>query len=250
MLFCLDWYNMKERGKKMRKTGKSIYALLLLGIIGLGAWAPGARAQADKKQAVQTALKEPGSKKTSAKELVFIANKQKVDELVKAWPGTSREAAQAMIAKYGHPDEATDNLLLWRNNGVWKQTVVYREEVQHNFPVPHHDVLQQSINMNVPPNKVSELLAFDGSLLVDRTKGELAARCDQEAMNFLALNLAYDIIMGNKTADEARSFYTKTAKAFLKGEEDEYTQKLNFVPEKITGDKDDVQVMEIIDDKN
>ena len=34
-----------------------------------------------------------------------------------------------------------------------------------------------------------ELAAFDGAVIVERTKGEMSARCDREAANVLALNL-------------------------------------------------------------
>lgn len=39
---------------------------------------------------------------------------------------------------------------------------------------------------------------------VERTRGELAARCDKEEMNYLALNLANDIATGKVDVDEAR----------------------------------------------
>lgn len=40
---------------------------------------------------------------------------------------------------------------------------------------------------------------------MNRTVGELAARCDMEKMNFLAINLAVDIAEDRKDADEARA---------------------------------------------
>lgn len=40
---------------------------------------------------------------------------------------------------------------------------------------------------------MSELVRFDGSVIIDRTAGEVAARCDMEAMNILTLNLVHDI---------------------------------------------------------
>src|ERR1700730_5479015 len=47
------------------------------------------------------------------------------------------------------------------------------------------------------------LAVFDGSVLVDRTKGEMSARCEGEAANFLALNLADDIVHGRKDVESA-----------------------------------------------
>lgn len=67
------------------------------------------------------------------------------EEIVQAWRKTAREAANAMMDKYGDPDEAWASLLLWHHNGPWRRTVAYREEAQHNFPTPHLDVLEQFI---------------------------------------------------------------------------------------------------------
>jgi len=52
------------------------------------------------------------------------------------------------------------------------------EEIPHDFPKPHMDMLLQSIDYPVPPDKFDELAAYDGSVIAERTKGELAARCD------------------------------------------------------------------------
>lgn len=85
-----------------------------------------------------------------------------------------------MIEKYGAPNEYTESMLIWNNNGPWKRTIVYKEEVDHHFPMPHKDVLEQFVNRNVPVEKFTELAQYDGSVIVERTKGEISARCDKE----------------------------------------------------------------------
>jgi hypothetical protein len=103
------------------------------------------------------------------------------------------------------------------------------------------DILEQAIDYRVPPEKYGALAAYNGSVTARRTRGELAAMCDKEAMNFLALNLAHDIITGKLSVEEARQAYTTTALAFTKGEQRPYTQALQFqVPPKGTGDPDQV----------
>lgn len=89
-------------------------------------------------------------------------------------------------------------------NGPWKRTILYKEEIPHDFPKPHTDLLQQFIDYKTPVDKFDELATYDGSVIVERTKGEISARCDKEEMNFLALNLANDVATGNKTVEEAR----------------------------------------------
>lgn len=152
----------------------------------------------------------------------------RANRFVASWPQTPREVAMKTIAKYGPPQEATPTRLIWHNNGPWKQTILYREEVPHHFPIKHTDLLEQFVDYQVPADKFSDLARYDGSVIVERTKGEISARCDKEEMNFLALNLAHDVATGTKSVDEARQFYAKTAMAFMKGDKHPYTQGLQF----------------------
>lgn len=160
-------------------------------------------------------------------------------DLLVGWPETPREVANTMIEKYGMPHEATATTLMWHGNGPWKHTILSRDEVPHDFPKPHTDVLEQAIDYRVPPHMFDELANYDGSVIVERTKGEMSARCDKEEMNFLALNLAHDIVTGQRTVEEARRFYSKTVAAFMRGERPAYTQGLQFqVPRGGTADPD------------
>jgi hypothetical protein len=162
-----------------------------------------------------------------------------VNALIAAWPAKPREVATEMIAKYGRPHEATSTMLVWHGAGGWKHTILSRDEVPHAFPKPHTDLLEQSIDYRVPVDKFDELAAYDGSVIVERTKGEISARCDREEMNFLALNLAHDVVTGRRTVEEARRFYAETAMAFMAGQRPPYTQRLQFAASAGgTGDRD------------
>lgn len=162
-----------------------------------------------------------------------------VNSITATWPANTKDASNALISKFGVPDEVTSSTLIWKDRGVWKKTVLMRDEIPHDFPMPHTDYLMQTINYKVPVEKYDDLARYDGSVIVERTRGTLAARCDKEEMNFLALNLAHDIITDKKTVEEARDFYAKTAMKFKEGGTDPYTQGLQFsVPKGDTGDKD------------
>lgn len=150
----------------------------------------------------------------------------KVD--VEDWPETAKMAAEAMMEKYGEPHEHTQSMLIWNNTGPFIKTIVYKEEIQHDFPMPHKDVLEQVINHDAPIDKYSDLARYDGSVIVERTKGTIAARCDKEAANILALNLAHDIIENKKTVEEARQFYADAMMRMMQGDEDEYLKGLSF----------------------
>ena len=139
-------------------------------------------------------------------------------------------AAREMIAKYGPPTEMTASRLIWGATGPWKQTILYRDEVRHNFPKPHTDFLEQVIDYTVPPDRFDDLAAYDGSVIVERTKGEISARCDKEGLNFLALNLAHQIVTGSIGVDDARKTYGENAMKFLMGEMTPLTAGLQFTP--------------------
>lgn len=144
------------------------------------------------------------------------------------WPEVSRQAAQKMVEKYGQPQGVTPTQLTWKDQDPWKAIIIYRDPVPHHFPKEHEDVLEQVISYRVPAEKFDELAEFDGSVIAERTKGTLAARCDKEPMNFLALNLAHDIVTDKASVEEARQKYAEVVAAFMKGDKHPYTEELQF----------------------
>ncbi len=142
----------------------------------------------------------------------------------------AREAAMFMMNKYGAPAEMTASMAMWNKTGPWKRTVISAQAVQHNFPGPHPDVMEQVIDYRVPPAMFSALAMYDGSVIVERTKGEMSARCDKEGANFLALNLAHEIATGKRTAEDARRMYAAQIKAMKAGQPAPYTERLLFQP--------------------
>lgn len=166
-----------------------------------------------------------------------------VDDILADWDDEPQEIANQMQDKYGLPDEATPSRLIWYDTGMWKRSVLHRDGVPHHFPKEHTDYLKQVIDYQAPTDEYDNLATFDGSVLLDRTKGEMAARCDKEAMNFLAINLAHDIITGDKTVDEARQHYAKTAVKAMMGAEPDYTTDFQFgLPEGDQHDPDETIV--------
>jgi hypothetical protein len=147
---------------------------------------------------------------------------------MEGWPEESREAAQLVIDKYGDPDEGTESVLIWNRPGPWKRIVAYRDFDSHEFPAPHNDSVESFLQHAVPFEKVSDITAFDGSVVVNRTRGELSARCHDEEANHLALNLANDIIEGRKTVQEAREYYAHEFLAYRKKEPTPYMEGLRF----------------------
>lgn len=161
-----------------------------------------------------------------------------VMDVVKSWPEDSKKAVDMMTKKYGPPNEVTPTRVIWINNGAWKETIISKDPIDHKFPMPHKDVMEQVIDYKVPPNKFDELAAYDGSVIVERTKGTMSARCDKEEANFLALNLAHDIVTGKKNVVQARTYYARAMKEMMAGKIDTYLQKLQFAAQTNTADAD------------
>ena len=96
----------------------------------------------------------------------------------------------------------------------------------------HIDAVESFIDYRVPPEMFTALAEFDGSVIVERTAGEVSARCHDEQANFLALNLMHDIVSGAKTVEEAREYYAKEFLDHRRKKPTPYMDSLRFT----TGD--------------
>lgn len=179
----------------------------------------------------------------------MTTHRMSAQDVLGDWRSRPRERAMQLVEKYGQPDEICSNSLTWHNKGPWKRIVLRNEEIQHNFPKPHSDFLEQVIDYRVPLERLSDLGRFDGSVLVDRTKGEMSARCDQETANLLALNLAHDIADGRRSVEDARKEYTTQMMSAMMGQEAPYTERLLFSMPTGTADPDETTISETLMNK-
>lgn len=135
---------------------------------------------------------------------------RQLPDVIKNWPKEPRESAERLVRYYGAPNEYSASKLVWYNTkDSRKRTELSRDETPHDFPAHHSDFLEQFIDYKVPIKMYSKLAAFDGSVICERTKGEISARCGGTSMNFVAINLAHDIVSGKRTVEEARAEYTR-----------------------------------------
>lgn len=174
---------------------------------------------------------KPDKKQASA--TISASDSSAMEKAIADWPNRPKLGAREMMAKYGAPDEISSQRVIWNNPGVYKRIMVTREEIPHDFPKPHMDFLEHTIEYNVPQDKVADLIAFDASSTINRTAGELSARCDLEEHNILTLNLDRDIIEGKKTVAEARKAFGDNVVQDVMGTHPAYVEELQFKP----GDK-------------
>ncbi|HTV52531.1 MAG TPA: hypothetical protein VME21_15185 [Steroidobacteraceae bacterium] len=162
------------------------------------------------------------------------------------WPLGTQKVAADLITEYGPPAGSTSRELLWYDNGPWKRTVLHKTGPQHNFPLPHLDILEQTVNYRVPPEKVPDLLNYDGSIVVDRTRGELSVHCDSEQQNILTLNLANDILTGERTVDQALAYHAQVIRGLQTHDTESYPFALRFKPQPSSATADPGEEAELL----
>ena len=165
-------------------------------------------------------------------------NVAQMTRMMTSWPAASKAAAMFMTRKYGPPAAMTPEMAMWGRTGPWKRTVVFGREYAHDFPAHHTDVMQQWIDYKAPAATYDELAQYDGSVVLERTAGEMSARCDKEGANFLALNLAHDLVTGKQTVEGARKMYGEQITAMKAMRPAPYTERLTFGAMSNTNDPD------------
>lgn len=158
------------------------------------------------------------------------ATRSRAAELIERWPEQSREAAQLVIDAHGDPDEMTESMLIWNGVAPWKRIVATRAFFEHRFPAPHNDSVESVLDYRVPVEKYSDLAEFDGSVIAERTAGEVSARCHDEQANLLALNLMNDIVRGERDVQGARDYYAKEFLDYRRKKPTPYMDGLRFEP--------------------
>jgi hypothetical protein len=151
-----------------------------------------------------------------------------VDKTIASWPYYARAVARDTIAQYGSPDEVGDNALVWYADGPWKKTTVHRLGWPHYTFKRDKDYLENAIGYAVPDDRLADLTRFDKRLSADQASAELSSRSESERMNFLALNIADEVIRGKRTVEEAREFYRKTERLASAGKSSPYLVGLLF----------------------
>jgi hypothetical protein len=153
---------------------------------------------------------------------------QTPERVMRDWPEAARAAGRAMIEKYGKPDRFSEEALVWYNNTPWKKTVVYGKAWPHFVAMRDKDYLEQTIAYQVPNDKIKAIKRFDNRIAVNQAAERLSARSESESLNFLALNLADEIVNGQRSADEARIFYRKVQRLSFAGKSSSYLDGLRF----------------------
>lgn len=139
---------------------------------------------------------------------------------IATWPQSSRALADRLISKYGEPSEIADDKIVWNDAKPWKRTTLYRDGGQ----AP----LEQVAAHPVPEDKAKELERVKGEVWAGLGKDEISARGSSEEMNFIAVNLAHEVLVGEKTVEAAQAAFGREKAFASAGRSSQYREGLLF----------------------
>jgi hypothetical protein len=147
-------------------------------------------------------------------------------------PDWENVSLNMMIDKYGSPDIVESNRVVWEKKGPWKRMVVWDDMgvgLGHGqMRKPTDGNLEEVLEYLVPENKRRAVEDFSERLKVSEDGALISARSFSEERNFLALNLADEIIRGVKTPEEAKAFDAATLQLADAGKPSPYMKRLLF----------------------
>jgi len=161
---------------------------------------------------------------TSAEER--LAQDQRI---MAGWHTYSGLVALKLMDEYGPPDQVESERIVWHNAGPWDTIVVWDADDYDYSATLGPDNLEQTLFFAVPPEKRKALADFSDELTVSGDGKELSVRGHSEELNFLALNLAYEIVQGFRDPAEARIFYDRTCQLAQAGKSSPYLRGLMFI---------------------
>lgn len=147
---------------------------------------------------------------------------QRVEAHIKSWFDRPRIITQVLMERYGPPNVLAPGVATWYEKGPWKRITVHGDSPD--------TFLEQTVGYWVPPDAAPALREFGHGLRFDAAKEELSATSGDEALNYLALNLANEIASAKRSAAEAGDIYERTAKLAASGKSSPYLDGLLFTP--------------------
>lgn len=146
------------------------------------------------------------------------------------WSEASRLSAEALLAEYGPPDKIEAGRLIWDYKGPWKRTAVW-DSASYRGSDGGGDDVEQTVSLAVPDAEREQLQrAFNDKITVSGLAGEISARGASEGLNFLTMNLAYEIVRDGVDPLEARKVYQRMVELASAGKSSMYMHGLLFTP--------------------
>ena len=116
----------------------------------------------------------------------------------------------------GEPDLLDDvpgGLAIWRQQTLEARKIplveiILRDEsVPHLSPAPHNDFLYATYKLDIPRDRISDVLKLSDSITYDPLKGEITVRCHFMGANYATLYLSTLITDETLGIDVAKNMY-------------------------------------------
>ena len=119
----------------------------------------------------------------------------------------SREPGGVIVWENVDPFFRKANILPRFNTQVYSKIMIKDEQIPHLIPGPHTDSMYAYMYMDIPSDKVNDVLALSESIGYDTMKKEIYARCHFMSANLVSLYLAKQIVNGHKNLLHAQQEY-------------------------------------------
>jgi hypothetical protein len=113
-----------------------------------------------------------------------------------------RDYVKHLIKTFGQPDELTASSAVWYSQDGFKRVEVKDEYILHCCPGAHYDFVYSTIDLHVPKKFLSVLADSSESILIDRLKNEVTARCASMSPNAVTLNYVLDVVSERVTGSK------------------------------------------------
>lgn len=95
-----------------------------------------------------------------------------------------------------------------KSTKYYSELMIKDEEIPHLVPAPHIDCWYAKMYMDIPVDKINDVLNLTESVSYDTMKKEISARCHIMAANLVTLYLAKQIAVGDKNLAHAQQEYS------------------------------------------
>ena len=102
------------------------------------------------------------------------------------------DAVRRLTRSYGPPDNKNNKEAVWNGVGGVDKIIIKDESIKHSFPKPHRDYLYSIKKIKVNPNHQDDYARVTGSIIIDKLKGTVEARCQDEDKNASTLLFVED----------------------------------------------------------
>ena len=138
-----------------------------------------------------------------------------------------------VIKELGKPDildKKSGGVAIWKEKTLksrgfcWNRIEIHDEQIPHKHPKPHTDFLYTWYKMDIPSDKINDVLSISDSIMYDNLKKMLIVRCHTTGANKATLITIKRFVDGDMNIEEAKNAYKHFVFATFPGNK-EYNSK-------------------------